>query len=720
MTLEQLRQLDSGAFGVVYEAEELDPSQQQAPAEDEQEEEERVAEREGAGKKRKASGSQGGNDRKDRKIPKTDPVKASTGSKHSRSQGDDDEHNPKPSKRLKPTLRRVAIKIAALENNEHPFKMIKLAVFTRERGIPSPFPTCLGYGTFKSPVVENYVLCYLVMDLFGKSVDAIQRAQTLDSNYVRKLGPASAAEIGLAMLRALQLMHEAGCVHRDVKPSNMCARYGTDTSDIVVVDLGGARAYVDDNDLRWLREHVFLPCTVYYQSLKCHKYKDVLPVDDLWSLLYSIAELSTGHLAWAKYSKNWKKMVKVKLACRRNPVLLVGKNSPELVCFSKYLTALKESEKPDYDYLEDLLQAMIVRCNGGPARQFEEPNIPADYETWVNYPKLNLLLDDDEDSEDELDNALGTTSTSRENAQENLGNLGAKLSVPDSDDSGTKCQDADPEKLSSRFSDSELKAKVTTDSETDSGTKCSPSDSEETTAVSYASECDTDESDDDTEISIDDLEDDRSSDSSESDLDKLDEDEHFTDEDESEIVLDEGIIQPATNANPIGLWAVDCNVRGSRQTDDKSPEASDTNDLDTEVVLEEGMVEPVTTSQPIEFGAVDCKVRKTPEKSESNDEDVEIVLEEGVVEPSTNSHPHFSKKLPKLPAILRFKMNKSNLAATSEQSVDPAAAPTENPAVIAPQAKTGRKRSGENIENLWQKRMRPDGSSKSRGAALAE
>ena len=53
------------------------------------------------------------------------------------------------------------------------------------------------------------------------------------------LAPAQAAEIGLSVLSALQVVHEAGVVHRDVKPANILL--GPE-GRVVLADFGIAKA----------------------------------------------------------------------------------------------------------------------------------------------------------------------------------------------------------------------------------------------------------------------------------------------------------------------------------------------------------------------------------------------------------------------------------------------------------------------------------------------
>jgi len=137
------------------------------------------------------------------------------------------------------------------------------------------------------------------------------------------------------MLPLLQKMHQAGIVHRDVKPSNCVKRGGKNADgsasrEFCMVDFGLSKSVVVPKDSPWSdpdhpfggshwirpssydgpghyrkeREKAEFRGTSMYASVRVHQLKDYCPRDDMWSLMYVFCDLVSGGLPWMSYAAN--------------------------------------------------------------------------------------------------------------------------------------------------------------------------------------------------------------------------------------------------------------------------------------------------------------------------------------------------------------------------------------------------------------------------------
>lgn len=219
---------------------------------------------------------------------------------------------------------------------------------------------------------------WLAMELLGPSLAGVVRGLR------GRLSFSTGVRVAAHVLRALQQLHDAGFVHRDVKPSNVLLRR-SHARPVALVDFGLARAYVDRATGRHLppRPHPGFRGTAAYASLNAHAHRDLSRRDDLVSWYYMTVDLIAGPLPW----RHLESRAEVLHAKRQTDTASLG--AAVAVQFAQIwalIEALRYEDLPDYGRIAELLSE-AQRAAG-----------VADSDAWDWHPQI-LCVGPDEDEE---------------------------------------------------------------------------------------------------------------------------------------------------------------------------------------------------------------------------------------------------------------------------------------------------------------------------------
>lgn len=211
----------------------------------------------------------------------------------------------------------------------------------------------------------------LVLEQLGYSLDSMMRKNG------RGLCTKSVLMIGIQALRRLQIVHEAGFVHRDVKPDNLMTGM-RDLGRVYLVDFGLAKRY------RRGRRHVSFGVrkgefvgTVQFASMRAHWGVELDRSDDLMSLGYSLVYLFYGKLPWQNIGRGGRVSAKQRsemIGKMKNEISIekmVGHMPREFGEYFKYVWQLRFGENPDYTYLRNLFREALERKGMREDRVFE-------------------------------------------------------------------------------------------------------------------------------------------------------------------------------------------------------------------------------------------------------------------------------------------------------------------------------------------------------------
>lgn len=201
---------------------------------------------------------------------------------------------------------------------------------------------------------------YMVMTLLGDSIN----------NLLKKIGSnltvSSQVRIGINILFGLKQIHDIGYIHRDLKPANVAQ--GTKGSPeerfFLILDFGLARQFVvtEANGaivMRRPRERALFRGTTRYCSLAMHERADQGRVDDLWALVYMMAEFRRP-LPWAD---NTDKNEVADLKRQTPDDVLLSRSPKEILQIAAYLRTLNYYDHPDYVKIVTFLKKIMADGN---------------------------------------------------------------------------------------------------------------------------------------------------------------------------------------------------------------------------------------------------------------------------------------------------------------------------------------------------------------------
>ncbi|KAK0410078.1 hypothetical protein QR680_004930 [Steinernema hermaphroditum] len=201
---------------------------------------------------------------------------------------------------------------------------------------------------------------FIVMKMLGPSLCYL-REQTPQMKFTLR----TAVRIAMQTIEALRDLHEAGFVHRDVKPANFVMGAGKNSrSTVFMLDFGLSRIVKLKNDkgeatLRPPRGYVRFRGTPRYCSVLVHRNEEPGLSDDIWSIFYMFIEMFTGDLPWRGLSRIMVENKKVNLG----KDVMIGCPKDTVVIY-KHLRKLNYFKVPDYKLIVDTFSGMVTKKGG--------------------------------------------------------------------------------------------------------------------------------------------------------------------------------------------------------------------------------------------------------------------------------------------------------------------------------------------------------------------
>ncbi|KRZ69650.1 Tau-tubulin kinase 1 [Trichinella papuae] len=191
---------------------------------------------------------------------------------------------------------------------------------------------------------------YLLMEIAGASLSKL-----LQRRGGRKFPLPIAAQFGCNFVTALEEVHNAGYLHRDVKPSNFVLKEVGNSVRVCIIDFGLSEK-IENNDEAVRKKNIGFVGTLKYASPNVHKRKPYGRNDDMMSMFYSFLEISSG-LPWGE--DNEEKVIARKKLKTEAKTLIGSKPKAAYQIYMK-LQSLTHKDSIAYDWFIDKFRSMMM------------------------------------------------------------------------------------------------------------------------------------------------------------------------------------------------------------------------------------------------------------------------------------------------------------------------------------------------------------------------
>jgi serine/threonine protein kinase len=158
-------------------------------------------------------------------------------------------------------------------------------------------------------------------------------------------------------------MHSRNFIHRDLKPANMVMGIGHKAGVVYLIDFGLSKQFRDP------KTHMHIPFSnadkahqltgsAVFASTHSHSGEELGRRDDLESLAYILIYFLCGSLPWQGLNEE-DSLLKIKQQVTEHELCL---GLPvEFLNFLNYARSLSFGDKPDYGYLCNLFDGLLIR-----------------------------------------------------------------------------------------------------------------------------------------------------------------------------------------------------------------------------------------------------------------------------------------------------------------------------------------------------------------------
>jgi len=215
---------------------------------------------------------------------------------------------------------------------------------------------------------EERTCMAMVIDLLGPSLS------DLFYKHQKMFSLKTVLMLAEQMLERLELLHEKGVVHRDIKPGNFVMGRGANAPCVYLIDFGLAHKYrsTTGHHIKF-EDNVPFRGTHRYASINAHMKIEQTRRDDLESLGYVLIYFLKGGLPWQNLNVERNKRRQVIGEMKKNTSVndITSGLPAEFATYLNYVRNLQFQDKPDYKMLHTLFKRCYIEQGFGADGQYD-------------------------------------------------------------------------------------------------------------------------------------------------------------------------------------------------------------------------------------------------------------------------------------------------------------------------------------------------------------
>lgn len=208
------------------------------------------------------------------------------------------------------------------------------------------------------PLLRNYGcdngFHYLIIDKLDYAIDNL------------RLKNSEIIKFFINSINIIEDIHKKGILHRDIKPDNFMIKERNGEHELFIIDFGLSKRYLslDGTHIDFKKDKNIIG-TVKYASINIHNGEESSRRDDIESLVYTFISLYGTVLPWNNLCEKLndlsnKNEIIDEIFNKKNKIdELLFKIPTEFITILLYSRTLNFSDKPNYNYIKNLLSNLL-------------------------------------------------------------------------------------------------------------------------------------------------------------------------------------------------------------------------------------------------------------------------------------------------------------------------------------------------------------------------